>query len=64
VTLSDGSTWDVYPKDRGEASVWKAPDPVYIRLATTAIAGGYDRELVNTSRNVLIRVRLAGQENR
>jgi hypothetical protein len=57
VALSDGSMWDVYAGDRGEASVWHASDPVYVRTGTTSVGGGYDREIVNTTRNVLIRVK-------
>lgn len=61
VSLTDGSMWDVYTPDRGEVGVWRAQDPVYVRLATTNISGGYDREIVNASRNVLVRVKFAGQ---
>jgi hypothetical protein len=61
VSLTDGSMWDVYAPDRGEVGVWRAQDPVYVRLATTNISGGYDREIVNASRNVLVRVKFAGQ---
>lgn len=61
VSLTDGSMWDVYAQDRGEAGVWRAQDPVYVRLATTNVSGGYDREIVNASRNVLVRVKFAGQ---
>lgn len=61
ISLTDGSMWDVYPADRAEAGVWRGQDPVYVRLATTNVSGGYDREIVNASRNVLIRVKFAGQ---
>jgi hypothetical protein len=61
VSLTDGSMWDVYAGDRGEVGVWRAQDPVYVRLATTTLSGGYDREIVNASRNVLVRVKFAGQ---
>lgn len=61
VSLTDGSMWDVYPGDRAEVGVWRSQDPVYVRLATTTTSGGFDRELVNASRNVLARVKFAGQ---
>jgi hypothetical protein len=61
VSLTDGSMWDVYAPDRGEVGVWRSQDPVYVRLATTSVSGGYDREIVNASRNVLVRVKFAGQ---
>jgi len=61
VSLSDGSMWDVYAADRGETSVWRIQDPVYVRTATTPVSGGYDREIVNASRNVLIRVKYVGE---
>jgi hypothetical protein len=61
VSLNDGSMWDVYPGDRAEVGVWRAQDPVYVRLATTTTSGGFDRELVNATRNVLVRVKFAGQ---
>jgi hypothetical protein len=61
VSLSDGTMWDIYPADRGEASVWRSEDPVYVRAGTTTVSGGYDREIVNAWRNVLIRVKFVGQ---
>jgi hypothetical protein len=64
VSLTDGSMWDVYPADRPEAGVWRSSDPVYVRLATTNVTGGYDREIVNASRNVLVRARFAGEVSR
>jgi hypothetical protein len=60
ISLSDGSMWDVYSADRGETSVWRIQDPVDVRT-TTSIAAGYDREIVNASRNVLVRVKYVGQ---
>ena len=61
ITLSDGSMWDVYSADRGETSVWRIKDPIYVRTASTSVPGGFDGELVNASRNVLVRVRYIGQ---
>ena len=61
VSLTDGSMWDVYPADRPEAGVWHSSDPVYVRVATSKVSGGYDREIVNASRNVLVRARFAGE---
>jgi len=61
VTLSDGTMWDVYPGDRTEVGVWRTQDPAYVRLGTTTVGGGYDREIVNASRNVLVRVKFVGQ---
>jgi hypothetical protein len=60
VTLSDGTMWDIYPGDRSEVGVWRAQDPAYVRLPTTTVTGGYDREIVNASRNVLVRAKFVG----